>query len=231
MNSGSSAVLVVYNMHRRDAGTIPALLAASGWRCSLVSRREFAQLRPQAVPRHLIVLGGPQTATDMADRETLALLRRIEFHARHGGSIFGICLGAQMLARAFGARIVRHRLGAREIGYHRIWRLGPAVSGDLPEGHYYQRHYDVIEDFTAGRVLMQSELAPIQAFRIGSNHVGLQFHPEVDLQTVRRLVANFAHRLNAFGAQPALDQIAAHRRHAQQNAVRLRAALVRWLAG
>jgi hypothetical protein len=41
--------------------------------------------------------------------ETLALLHRIEFYARGGYSIFGICLGAQLLAKAFGAKIVRHR--------------------------------------------------------------------------------------------------------------------------
>ena len=230
MNTILPAVMVVYNLHPRDAGTIPSLLAVSGCRHALVSRREFAELAPRSVPRHLIVLGGPQTATDIADRETLALLRRMEFHARRGGAIFGICLGAQLLARAHGAKIVRHRSGAREIGYHRVRRLGPASSCDFPEGHYYQWHYDVIEDFSAGRVLMRSELAPVQAFRIGSNHFGLQFHPEVDLPTVRRLVALFAHRLGAVGAQPALDQLAAHRRYAMANAVRLRAALVRWLS-
>ena len=181
MNTILPAVMVVYNLHPRDAGTISSLLAASGCRHALVSRREFAELAPRSVPRHLIVLGGPQTATDIADRETLALLRRMEFHARRGGAIFGICLGAQLLARAHGAKIVRHRSGAREIGYHRVRRLGPASSCDFPEGHYYQWHYDVIEDFSAGRVLMRSELAPVQAFRIGSNHFGLQFHPEVDL--------------------------------------------------
>jgi len=41
--------------------------------------------------------------------ETLALLHRIEFYVRGGYSIFGICLGAQLLAKAFGAKIVRHR--------------------------------------------------------------------------------------------------------------------------
>jgi GMP synthase (glutamine-hydrolysing) len=230
MNLGSSDVLVVYNAHKRDAVTIPFLLSASGLRHSLISSREFVQHRPQLVPRHMIILGGPQSATDIAGRETLALLRRIEFYARRGYSIFGICLGAQMLARAFGAKIVRHRLGAREIGYHRVSRLNPVMSCDLPEGYYYNWHYDVIEEFTAGRVLMQSELAPIQAFRVASNHFGVQFHPEIDLKTVRHLIAIGAHRLNDFGAQSALDQIAAHRRYARQNAARLRAALVRWLA-
>jgi GMP synthase (glutamine-hydrolysing) len=230
VNPSSSAVLIVHNRHQLDAGTIPSLLSASGVRHALISSREFVQLRPQLAPKHLIILGGPQTATDSADRETLAMLRRIEFYAGRGYSIFGICLGAQILARIFGARIVRHRLGAREIGYHRLSQRDPAMGCDFPPGHYYNWHNDVIEEFTAGRVLLQSELAAVQAFRIASHLVGVQFHPEVDLKTVRYLVANYAHRLNDFGAQSALDQIAAHRRYAQQNRVRLRAALTRWMA-
>jgi GMP synthase (glutamine-hydrolysing) len=230
MTFNSPAVLVVYNVHKRDAGIIPLLLSASGLRYSLISNREFVQLQPQLVPRHIIILGGPQSAADTADRETSALLRRIEFYARRGYSIFGICLGAQMLARAFGARIVRHRLGAREIGYHRVYRLDPVMSCDLPEGYYYNWHYDVIEEFTAGRVLMQSELAPIQAFRIANNLFGVQFHPEIDLRTIHHAIKIGAHRLNDFGAHSAFDQITAHRLHAQKNMARLRGALVRWLA-
>ncbi len=88
-------------------------------------------------------------------------------------------------------------------------------------------HYDVIEEFTTGRIPMQSDLAPIQAFRVAGNHFGVQFHPEIDLKTVRHLVASGAHRLNDLGAQSALDQIVTHRRYARQNAARLSAELVR----
>jgi hypothetical protein len=88
-----------------------------------------------------------------------------------------------MLVRTLGAKMVRHRMGAREIGY-----------------------------------------------RVANNLFGVQFHPEIDLKTVRHLIKIGAHRLNDFGAPPALDQMAYHRRYAQPNAARLRAALVRWLA-
>jgi hypothetical protein len=57
---------------------------------------------------------------------------------------------------------------------------------------------------------------------------GVQFHPEIDLKTIRHFTEIGAHRLNDFGAQSALDQIAAHRLYAQQNTARLRAASVRF---
>jgi GMP synthase-like glutamine amidotransferase len=83
MNPGSAAVLVVYNAHQRDAGTIPCLLSACGQRYSLISNREFVRLRPQLAPKRMIILGGPQSVTDIADtdiaaRETRVLLRRTE---------------------------------------------------------------------------------------------------------------------------------------------------------
>jgi GMP synthase-like glutamine amidotransferase len=80
------------------------------------------------------------------------------------------------------------------------------------------------------RRMVQSELAPIQAFRIAGNLVGVEFHPEIDLRTVRHLNQIGVRRLNDFGARSARDQATAHRRYAQQNTTRLRAALVRWLA-
>jgi GMP synthase-like glutamine amidotransferase len=78
--------------------------------------------------------------------------------------------------------------------------------------------------------MVQGEFAPIQAFRIAGNLVGVEFHPEIDLRTVRHLNQIGAHRLDDFGVQSARDQITTHRRYAQQNTTRLRAALVRWLA-
>jgi GMP synthase (glutamine-hydrolysing) len=230
MNPNSSEVLIVYNAHKRDAGTIPHLLSAQGLRYSLIPNHEFVQLRPQLVSKHLIVLGGPQSVAEVADRDALKLLQRIEFYARHGHSVLGICLGAQILARVFGAKVVRHRLGAREIGYHRISQIAPVTNFHLPEGHYYNWHYDVIEEFREARILMRSELSSIQAFSVGNNIFGVQFHPEIDLKTIRLFVKIAAHRLGDFGAQSASDQIAAHQLYAQRNKARLRAALFRWLS-
>jgi GMP synthase-like glutamine amidotransferase len=54
---------------------------------------------------------------------------------------------------------------------------------------------------------MQSELAPIPAFRVASDHFGVQFHAEIDLKTVRHPIAIGAHRLNDFGAQRPLIKL------------------------
>jgi hypothetical protein len=50
----------------------------------------------------------------------------------------------------------------------------PAKAGAWQKRRAGHWHHDVIEDFTAGRLLMQSELAPIPGFHIASNLVGLQ---------------------------------------------------------
>jgi hypothetical protein len=104
-----------------------------------------------------------------------------------------------------------------------------AVLRRRPEAHYYNWHYDVIEEFRDARVPMRGEPTSIQAFSVGRNIFGVQFRPEIDLKTIRLFVKIAAHRLGDFGAQLASDQIAAHQLHAQRNKSRLRAALFRWL--
>jgi GMP synthase (glutamine-hydrolysing) len=108
------------------------------------------------------------------------------------------------ISQGIGGKVVRHRLGAREIGYHHIYQVTPVTGCNLPEGYYYNWHYDVIEEFMEGRVLMRSELTPIQAFRITNKLFGVQFHPEIDLKTIRHFAKIGSHRLEDFGAQSGL---------------------------
>jgi GMP synthase (glutamine-hydrolysing) len=99
--------------------------------------------------------------------------------------VLGVCLGAQLLARALGARVgpgERH-----EIGWLGVTPTGDAA-GDPLFAHargtqtVYQWHLDGFE-LPGGAVhLASSERFPCQAFRFGSAW-GVQFHPEVDLAT------------------------------------------------
>lgn len=141
---------------------------------------------PESLHRYdgLIVMGGPMSANDTHlpyIRDELSLLERaIELEL----PVFGICLGAQLLAKAAGAAITRSPL--RELGWYHLLPT-PAAADDpllasLPVAgvEVFQWHG---ETFTlpAGAVrLAACEGVPNQAFRIGSSQYGLQFHIEVD---------------------------------------------------
>jgi GMP synthase (glutamine-hydrolysing) len=221
------SLLIVYNTRRLNAGIIPRILRANGLQYSVVSKQEFLDAHPALIPSGIILLGGFQTLANNQDRELWRVVQKTERLIRDGRSIFGICLGAQILAKIHGASVVRHPAGVREIGYHAVLKSTPFTDSYIPEGLYYHWHYDIIEGLPQKHVVLRSAFTPIQAFKIG-RHFGIQFHPEITTATLREWLTIGAHRLSDPGAQAASDQIHAHRDHAIQNATRLKVAVARW---
>lgn len=135
----------------------------------------------------VIPLGGAMSVLD-ADRlpylhdEKLLLRSAIE----RAVPVLGICLGGQLLASALGA-VVRPS-AQPEVGWLDV-RPTPAAAADAVLGHLsrptpiYQWHVDVFDLPQDAVRLAESDLSPNQAFRVGELAWGLQFHPEVDLET------------------------------------------------
>jgi GMP synthase-like glutamine amidotransferase len=128
----------------------------------------------------LIFLGGPMSAND--DLPFLQEeLRIIERAVAVGKPVLGICLGAQLLAKALGARVYRNTV--KEIGWAPVsWReaahADPLFQGLSDPEILFHWHGETF-DLPAGAVwLVSSEACPHQAFRSASAY-GLQFHLEV----------------------------------------------------
>ena len=101
--------------------------------------------------------------------------------------VLGICLGAQMLARAAGGTVKPAR--APEIGWLDV-TLTPAGSDDPvlgeipPTAQVFQWHHYTFEIPPSGTELARSEICT-QAFRLGDQPTwGIQFHAEVTLPMV-----------------------------------------------
>jgi GMP synthase-like glutamine amidotransferase len=131
----------------------------------------------------LIVLGGPQHAGDDAGypafRTIMGLIR--DFH-RAAKPVFGICLGAQLLARAFGEQV--YPFGGIEVGFLPVRLTGaatedPLLAGLAPEQLVMQLHEDTFDLPADAVLLMESDDCRNQAFRIGDASWGFQFHIEV----------------------------------------------------
>ena len=125
----------------------------------------------------LVILGSSESVYDETlpwlSGEMDELRRRID----DGVRVLGICFGAQMLCLVHGGRVAKAPQG--ELGWYHISTRTPL----LPTGPWFQYHNDHCEVPPTAEILGQTDLA-IQAFVIGQ-HLGVQFHPEVDSGQLR----------------------------------------------
>jgi GMP synthase-like glutamine amidotransferase len=131
----------------------------------------------------LISLGGAMSANDGDKFPFLvAELDWLREAVRRNLPTLGICLGAQLLAKALGAKVYRN--AQPEIGWFEIELLPPAADDILFRGRaaketVFHWHNDTF-DLPVGAVhLAQSPACRQQAFRFGTLAYGLQFHVEM----------------------------------------------------
>ena len=157
----------------------------------------------------LIVLGGPIGAYEEASYpflvDELALIGR---RLREDRPLLGICLGAQLIARALGSRV--YPMGTKEIGWSGI-ELAPAASGTplrhLQEIEVLHWHGDTFDLPDGCALLASTPVCRNQAFTRGPNLLALQFHPEVDARGLERWLIGHACELGvAEIAPPVLRQ-------------------------
>ncbi len=144
----------------------------------------------------LIVLGGPMSVNDEDDfpwlRQEKAFVRAA---IGRGIPVLGICLGAQLIANALGGRVYPN--AEREIGWFPVEAtLTRAGLFRFPRRvcafHWHGETFDLPPDAVR---LARSAGCENQAFQIGRNVIGLQFHLETTVESVRNLVQNCRHEL------------------------------------
>ena len=136
----------------------------------------------------LIILGGPMNVyeTDRylyLDKEDRLIKHAIERDV----PILGICLGAQLIAKALGSRVIKNK--KKEIGWY---SMGITKEGNKDKlfKHFhaeeivFQWHGDTFEIPEGGVHLAESSMCTNQAFRYRDNVYGLQFHIEVTPQMI-----------------------------------------------
>ena len=159
-----------------------------------------------------LMFGGPMSANDEHLPGIAKELRWLEQNLNSPTPFVGVCLGAQTLARVLGAQVMLHPEGYVEIGYCPI---EPTADGrqyfPAPLSHVFQWHKEGF-DTPAGTVSLAKGTAAFenQFFRYGQSAYGIQFHPEVTLQMLKRWTIGGAHMLDMPGAMPRDEQIANH---------------------
>jgi len=192
-------LLVFQHVPYEPLGTLDAQFREAGFRIRYVNFARLERVMLDVRRYHgLVVLGGPMSVND-ADRhphlrqEIDALSEAMDT----GMPVLGICLGAQLIAAALGAAVVRNSV--KEIGWSTV---NPTSAGSRDPlfkhlgktEQIFQWHGDTFHLPEGAELLAETAACRHQAFRYGGNVYGLQFHLEVDEALIRRWLATPAMR-------------------------------------
>lgn len=174
-------LLCVRHQATAPLGIIEGVLDEQG-----VGWRYFDAWREPALPRAadlsgLLVLGGEMSAGDVGAHAYLDPLRDLVRDSVDAElPVLGICLGAQILARALDADV--YRAPVKEIGWREVRATGVpdrVLEPFAPRSRVFQFHEDTFSLPPGADLLFSGDEVAVQAFRVGDRTYGVQFHFEV----------------------------------------------------
>ena len=139
----------------------------------------------------VVILGGPMSVNDEVEHPWLTQEKQfIRRAVERGIPVLGICLGAQLIASATGARVYRNPV--KEIGWFPVHAI-PVTDQNfqLPNGCVVFHWHGETFDLPQGAVhLAKSDACRNQAFSLNRNVIGLQFHLETTIESASALLEN-----------------------------------------
>ncbi len=184
-------IMVFQHVPYEPLGTLDPLLRAHKHRVRYVNFGRNPKARPDVSGYDaLIVLGGPQNIGQEAiyphlNAEKAAILQAMDMRI----PVLGICLGAQLIASAMGARV--YPASQKEVGWYPLSKTLAAKQDSLFKAFpnamkVFQWHGYTFELPASATRLVEGNNCKNQAFRIGNNVYGFQFHLEANLPLIQR---------------------------------------------
>ena len=226
----TKSVLALRHVAFEDLGGFEALLREAGYAIHYCDMGLDDPLSAGEADL-LAILGGPIGAYEenfypfLKDEICLIAARLAA-----GKPVLGICLGAQLMARALGAGVYPGR--AKEIGFKPLTLTpeGEALLGplkDLPVLHWHGDTFDLPE---GALHLASTPLCRNQAFSVGRNALGLQFHIELAGANIERWLVG--HAIELAGANVSVTGLRADTKaFGAACAAKARQCLSDWLEG
>lgn len=200
--------VVFQHMSSNGPGTLQRVFEGQGGECHIINTAyEDISSFDVLAPDLLIVLGGSPGVYQAEEYPFLKdEMRLIEKRLAADKPYMGICLGAQLMAAALGARVYKGAHGS-EIGWFDL-ELKPEARGTALEHFHNQKimqwHGDTFDLPQGAQLLARSEKYEHQVFSYGKNAIGFQGHIEV---TPNILADWYVHDAGSF-----IDDLALHKR-------------------
>jgi GMP synthase (glutamine-hydrolysing) len=140
----------------------------------------------------IVPLGSAEAAYDDAVSWLAGELEFLRRATQAGVPMFGICFGAQVLARALGGAV--RPATQPEVGW---FTIDSEAEDDIAGGPWLEWHFDTLTPPAGAQVLARSP-AGVQAYQYG-RHLGVQFHPEVSPDILSDWIAGSTQRLDDIG--------------------------------
>ncbi len=182
-----SDVLLVQNTRIEGSGYLGELLQKDGFNITSVNAKH--EQLPATDFSLVVILGAPESANDDLDY-LKAEQNLIKNSVEKNIPVLGICLGSQLIAKTFGAKV--YSGPKKEIGFYHDLKINANSSffsgfkNPFTVFHWHGDTFDLPEDSIR---LASSEHYSNQAFQYKSA-VGLQFHLEVNEEMVNLWLDN-----------------------------------------
>jgi len=187
-----SDVLLVQNTRIEGSGHLGDLLKNDGFEITSVNAKH--ESLPDKQFSLVVILGAPESANDdlpYLQAEQILIKNSVEKNI----PVLGICLGSQLIAKTFGAKV--YRGPKKEIGFYNDLKIvndSTFFSGFKNPFTVFHWHADTFDLPQDALRLASSEHYPNQAFQYKSA-IGLQFHLEVNEDMVNLWLDNTEEKL------------------------------------
>lgn len=189
------SVLIIKHVENEGPGLIEYCLNQEKILYEVINLQRHVPFPKPDGYKHIVLLGGPM---NVYEEDLYPFLKEedlfIKESIQRGKSILGICLGAQLIAKALGAKV--SRAPVKEIGWYDVSLTEDgskdAFFSQLPERfQVFQWHEDTFEVPRRARLLATSSPVVHQAFRYAENVYALQFHLEVTEEMIREWMEDY----------------------------------------